>query len=89
MKKIIYSLTVLFLAAFTLAACEDVPAPYQIPSSENEGGADIEATGNGTADNPFNCAAALDYINSLEADVESDSAIYDIRNMIIHQSFFN
>ncbi len=76
MKKIIYSLTVLFLAAFTLAACEDVPAPYQIPSSENEGGADIEATGNGTADNPFNCAAALDYINSLEADVESDTAIY-------------
>lgn len=71
MKKIIYSLTVLFLAAFTLAACEDVPAPYQIPSSENEGG-----TGNGTVDNPFNCAAALDYINSLEADVESDTAIY-------------
>ena len=32
MKKIIYSLFVLAMAAFTFSSCEDVPAPYDMPT---------------------------------------------------------
>lgn len=77
MKKILYSMLVL-MAAFTFTSCEDVPAPYDIPS-EDGGGDDIvdeEATGDGTLANPFNSVAANEYASALGADVESDTAVY-------------
>ena len=38
MKKVIKSFLALSMAAFALASCEDVPAPYEIPGSADNGG---------------------------------------------------
>lgn len=79
MKKIFSTLMALAMAAVTFTACEDVPEPYDIPGTGNNevGGNEIEgATGNGTKDAPFNCAAVLNYINGLEAGVNSDDYVY-------------
>lgn len=78
MKKILYSVFALVMAAFTLASCEDVPAPYDDPNDNpietpDEG---IEATGDGTLENPFNVAGAIKYVESLGDDVESDKEVY-------------
>lgn len=77
MKKFLLFTTVACLA---LTGCEDVPAPYEIFSdgaSVNPG--DQNATlpeGDGTAANPFNVAGILEYVSSLEADVNSASEVY-------------
>lgn len=78
MKKILFSILAITLATFSFTSCEDVPAPYDDP---NQGGSDepsivIEPTGDGTLDNPFNVAAAIEYTSALEADVEADKDIY-------------
>lgn len=78
MKKILFSILAITLATFSFTSCEDVPAPYDDP---NQGGNDepsivIEPTGDGTLDNPFNVAAAIEYTSALEADVEADKDIY-------------
>ena len=62
MKKIIYSLFVLAMAAFTFSSCEDVPAPYDIPTKP-ETPEEIQPTGSGTAADPFNIAAVEKYID--------------------------
>lgn len=62
MKKIIYSLLVLAMAAFTFSSCEDVPAPYDIPTKP-ETPEEIQPTGSGTAADPFNIAAVEKYID--------------------------
>lgn len=81
MKKIYYSLMALALSAAVLTSCEDVPSPYDIPSSSHtggDGGSDdsgtIAATGAGTLDNPYNVAAANDVCKALEQS--STSATY-------------
>lgn len=65
------------MAAFTFTSCEDVPAPYDIPE---DGGGDtpevIQPAGSGTLEDPYNVAGALEYVNSLEADVNSETNIY-------------
>lgn len=62
MKKIIYSLLVLAMAAFTFSSCEDVPAPYDTPTKP-ETPEEIQPTGSGTAADPFNIAAVEKYID--------------------------
>lgn len=62
MKKIIYSLLVLAMAAFTFSSCEDVPAPYDMPTKP-ETPEEIQPTGSGTATDPFNIAAVEKYID--------------------------
>lgn len=62
MKKIIYSLFVLAMAAFTFSSCEDVPAPYDMPTKP-ETPEEILPTGSGTAADPFNIAAVEKYID--------------------------
>ena len=62
MKKIIYSLLVLAMAAFTFSSCEDVPAPYDMPTKP-ETPEEIQPTGSGTAAAPFNIAAVEKYID--------------------------
>lgn len=52
MKKILYTMLVALMTAFTFTSCEDVPAPYDIPNGGNGGGS-TELTGNGTAENPY------------------------------------
>lgn len=54
MKKIIYSLLVLAMAAFTFSSCEDVPAPYDMPTKPET----PELTTDGTEANPYTVADA-------------------------------
>ena len=61
MKKIIYSLFVLAMAAFTFSSCEDVPAPYDMPTKPET--PELQPTGSGTATDPFNIAAVEKYID--------------------------
>ncbi len=79
MKKSIYSLLFMAMAAFTFCSCEDVPAPYNTPTiNNNDGDSDgtSEAKGTGTVSDPYNCAAAVKYCQSLESGVESDKDVY-------------
>ncbi|MCH3995616.1 MAG: hypothetical protein LKE54_11370 [Prevotella sp.] len=63
MKKLIYSLFALAMTAMTFTGCEDVPSPYDLPSdSDTTHVTPIAPTGTGTKDDPFNVAAALNYI---------------------------
>lgn len=41
MKKIMYSMLAFMMAAFTFTSCEDVPAPYGLPTGGTEGGGTI------------------------------------------------
>jgi hypothetical protein len=60
MKKIARLMT-LALVVFALASCEDVPSPFGTvtPPKGDSRGSDILPTGDGTANNPFNIAAAI------------------------------
>ena len=65
------------MAAFTFSSCEDVPEPYTMPTKpDTNGTTEGEPTGTGTADDPFNSVAAINYCNTLEAGVESDKEVY-------------
>lgn len=54
MKKIIYSLLVLAMAAFTFSSCEDVPAPYDMPTKPET----PELSTDGTEANPYTVSDA-------------------------------
>ena len=70
MKKILRSMLAMMIAAFTLASCSDVPSPYGLFTSGDEG---LEgATGTGTLDDPFNVPGVLNYIKTLPAGTQSD-----------------
>lgn len=61
MKKFIYSCLFLAMAAMTFSSCEDVPAPYNMPT-ENES-QKVLPSGTGTAADPFNVAGVVKYID--------------------------
>lgn len=61
MKKFIYSCLFLAMAAITFSSCEDVPAPYNMPT-ENES-QKVLPSGTGTAADPFNVAGVVKYID--------------------------
>lgn len=42
MKKILYTMLVAFATTLSFTSCEDVPAPYDIPTGGNTGGGDTE-----------------------------------------------
>ena len=77
MKKILYTMLVALAATFSLTSCEDVPAPYDMPT----GGGDTPGTteiaeGDGSLESPYNALGVTEYINTLEADVNSDNYVY-------------
>ena len=77
MKKIFYTMFVVLMAAFTFASCEDVPAPYDIPSGGNDTPGTVEtAEGDGTVGSPYNPLAVTNYIKTLEAGVNSPDYVY-------------
>ena len=77
MKKYIFSVLMAAMAAFTFISCEDVPEPYTQPTKPDAGGTtEGEPKGTGTAADPFNSIAAINYCNTLEAGVESDKEVY-------------
>ena len=77
MKKIFYSLTIMAMAVFSFSSCEDVPSPFDLPNgSEDNPSANIEPAGSGTAADPYNVAAAIEFTQQLEMGEKSSSNIY-------------
>ena len=81
MKKLIYSLFVLAMTAMTFTGCEDVPAPYNLPTagSDTTHVTPPNPSGTGTQDDPFNIAAALNYITTGEG---LDKTVY-VKGVIV------
>ena len=79
MKKLFKSLMIVAMTAMTFTACQDVPAPYEIPgtgaNNPNEGGVE-GATGEGTLASPFNAAAATNAAMKLESGAVSEQAYF-------------
>ncbi|HIW45145.1 MAG TPA: hypothetical protein H9986_09000 [Candidatus Prevotella stercoripullorum] len=77
MKKILYSVFALAIAAFTFTSCEDVPAPYDDP---NDNPIDqpvvFEPEGAGTQADPFNVAAVIAEAEKLEIGEVSTGSYY-------------
>lgn len=69
MKKIIYSVFMMVMVTMAFTSCADVPMPYDDPNQAaiDEEGSTIEPEGLGTADDPYNVAAANALIESGEA----------------------
>ena len=61
MKKFIYSCLFLAMAAITFSSCEDVPAPYNMPTQDET--PEVQPAGTGTAADPFNVAGVEKYID--------------------------
>lgn len=79
MKKIFSTIMTLALAAFVFTSCEDVPMPYGVPEqggSEEGGSTEVLPAGTGTEADPFNVAAIVSYVNTLDANVVSEQAYY-------------
>lgn len=85
MKKLFKSLMIVAMTAMTFTACQDVPAPYEIPgtgaNNPNEGGVE-GATGDGTLASPFNAAAATNVALKLESGAVSEQA-YFIKGKVV------
>ena len=76
MKKLIYSTLMIAFAAFAFTSCEDVPAPYDTPTSEDSETTTYEATGDGTLSNPYNCVAANEVGETLSSGETTDDYYY-------------
>ena len=78
MKKILYSVMALAIAAMTFTACEDVPQPYPTPDpSTNGSNTEAEgATGDGSLANPFNSVAANSEAKKLGSGGVSEQYYY-------------
>lgn len=83
MKKILYSVFALAVAAFTFTSCEDVPAPYDDPNDNPIDQPEvIEPAGEGTAENPYNVARTLEVAGALASGESSESEVY-IKGVVI------
>lgn len=78
MKKLIYSLFVLAITAMTFSSCEDVPAPYNMPQEviDGEDKPTVDPAGSGTANDPYNVAAANEEAAKLASGETSETTIY-------------
>ncbi len=77
MKKILFSVLAIAMAAVTFTSCEDVPAPYDDP---NDNPIDepvvIEPEGEGTQVSPYNVAATIAAANMLAQGEETTEEVY-------------
>lgn len=73
MKKILYSVMALAIAAMTFTACEDVPEPYPTPVPGQKPVVTYE--GEGTLEKPYTVADAINYAKSF-GQANSDKAVY-------------
>ena len=77
MKKILYSFFVMAMTAMFVASCEDVPAPFDMPTPDDPTPEQtVDPTGSGTQADPYNVAAAIAYTQQLESGEKSPSNIY-------------
>ena len=82
MKKKIYSLLMLAMAAFAFTSCEDVPMPYDMPGSASESDEPlVQVVGDGTVENPYNVAGAL-YLITEGKTTDEDVAVKGIISQI-------
>lgn len=65
MKKILNALFLTLLAVLTFSSCSDVPSPYDIKEKE-----DIQLTGDGTKESPYDVASAMQIQDGAEAWVQ-------------------
>ena len=77
MKKFIHSCLFLAMAAITFSSCEDVPAPYNMPTEPET--SEVQPTGTGTAADPFNVAGAVKYIE----DGGSESELKYVKGKVV------
>lgn len=77
MKKFIYSCLFLAMAAITFSSCEDVPAPYNMPTEPET--SEVQPTGTGSAADPFNVAGAVKYIE----DGGSESELKYVKGKVV------
>lgn len=77
MKKFIYSCLFLAMAAITFSSCEDVPAPYNMPTEDET--PEVQPAGTGTAADPFNVAGAVKYIE----DGGSESELKYVKGKVV------
>lgn len=77
MKKFIYSCLFLAMAAITFSSCEDVPAPYNMPTEDET--PEVQPAGTGTATDPFNVAGAVKYIE----DGGSESELKYVKGKVV------
>lgn len=77
MKKFIYSCLFLAMAAITFSSCEDVPAPYNMPTEDET--PEVQPSGTGTAADPFNVAGAVKYIE----DGGSESELKYVKGKVV------
>lgn len=76
MKKLFSSLMIVAMTAMTFTACQDVPAPYEIPTTTT-GEEGVEgAAGEGTLASPFNAAAATNAAMKLASGAVSEQAYF-------------
>ncbi len=76
MKKILYSVMALAIAAMTFTACEDVPEPYPTPTPTDNNKAIEGAEGDGSLENPFNAIAATNAAKELGSGNVSEKMYY-------------
>ena len=79
MKKFWKTMMFAALGVFALSSCEDVPAPYDIPSGGGgETPAIIEPAGDGTLESPYNVAAANEACSALQQSNTSETYLSDV-----------
>lgn len=72
MKKIIYSIAVLAMAAMTFTGCESIPAPYDLDYTDPNEGVDMGTPeGEGTPVSPYNVARVLEILNNGEQTADA------------------
>ena len=77
MKKLFYSFFVMAMTAMFMASCEDVPAPFDLPTPDDPTPEQtVDPAGSGTQADPYNVAAAIEFTQQLEPLAKSTEAIY-------------
>ncbi len=77
MKKLFYSFFVMAMTAMFVASCEDVPAPFDLPTPDDPTPEQtVDPAGSGTQADPYNVAAAIEFAQQLQVGEESQQDIY-------------
>ncbi|SDZ83751.1 hypothetical protein SAMN05216455_101490 [Segatella bryantii] len=85
MKKLVYSAIALAVSVLSLTSCEDVPAPYTLPTASENTEIKVAPKGSGTAEDPFN-VVALDSLMDNEFDA---NATYYVKGIVSQVGTFN
>ncbi|MDR4929793.1 hypothetical protein [Segatella bryantii] len=85
MKKLVYSAIALAVSVLSLTSCEDVPAPYTLPTDSENTEIKVAPKGSGTAEDPFN-VVALDSLTDNEFDA---NATYYVKGVVSQVGTFN